>query len=377
MPPCAHHIGVIEDLDSANGTFVNGARIHAPRPLEAGDRVTIGRFSFRVGVQGRLERQDRRGNVSVQAQAVAVSVDTRCLLEDVSLTVYPGELVGLMGPSGAGKTTLLNALNGYAQPTSGSVFFNGQDLYANYDQFRGLIGYVPQDDVIHEQLTVAQALYFSARLRLPADTSDAEIQERVRRVISQLALEGSEQVLIGSPNRRGISGGQRKRVNLAMELLTEPAVLFLDEPTSGLSSEDTINVMRLLRSFADQGRTIVLTIHQPGLEAYRLLDNLILMGRDAGSVEPGRLVYYGPAYPQAVEFFHPDPLDARHALSPDDVLLGLAGLPCSIWQQRYEASTWKQQYVVDRAAGQASSTDHPVSTAPLTEKPFDPLQWWT
>ncbi|TVS20367.1 MAG: FHA domain-containing protein [Planctomycetaceae bacterium] len=159
----------IEDLDSANGTFVNGARIHAPRPLEAGDRVTIGRFSFRVGVQGRLERQDRRGNVSVQAQAVAVSVDTRCLLEDVSLTVYPGELVGLMGPSGAGKTTLLNALNGYAQPTSGSVFFNGQDLYANYDQFRGLIGYVPQDDIIHEQLTVAQALYFSARLRLPAD----------------------------------------------------------------------------------------------------------------------------------------------------------------------------------------------------------------
>jgi ABC transport system ATP-binding/permease protein len=162
-----------------------------------------------------------------------------------------------------------------------------------------------------------------------------------------------------------------------MELLTEPAVLFLDEPTSGLSSEDTINVMRLLRSFADQGRTIVLTIHQPGLEAYRLLDNLILMSRDAGSVESGRLVYYGPAYPQAAEFFHPDPLDARHALSPDDVLRGLAGLPCSIWQQRYEASTWKKQYVVDRAAGQASSPDHQIDAGPLTENPFDPLQWWT
>jgi ABC transport system ATP-binding/permease protein len=367
----------IEDLDSANGTFVNGVRISTAMPLQAGDQVTIGRFSFLVGAQGQLERQDRRGNVSVQARAVTVSVGTRCLLEDVSLTVYPGELVGLMGPSGAGKTTLLNALNGYALPTSGKVFFNGQDLYANYDQFRGLIGYVPQDDIIHEQLTVAQALYFSARLRLPADTSDAEIQVRVQRVISQLALGGAEQVLIGSPNGRGISGGQRKRVNLAMELLTEPAVLFLDEPTSGLSSEDTMNVMRLLRRFADEGRTIVLTIHQPGLEAYRLLDNLILMGRDAGSVEPGRLVYYGPAYPQAAEFFQPDPPDSEQAPSPDDVLRGLARLPCSVWQQRYEASRWKQQYVVDRAAGQASSPDHQIDAGPVTETPFDPLQWWT
>lgn len=367
----------IEDLDSANGTFVNDVRINTPSTLKAGDRVAIGRFSFLVGTEGQLERQDRRGNVSVEARTVAISVSVRRLLEDVSLTVYPGELVGLMGPSGAGKTTLLNGLNGYAQPTSGKVLFNGKDLYANYDQFRGLIGYVPQDDIIHEQLTVAQALYFSSRLRLPADTTDAEIQERVQRVIAQLSLEGSEDVLIGSPNRRGISGGQRKRVNLAMELLTEPAVLFLDEPTSGLSSEDTLNVMRLLRSLANEGRTIVLTIHQPGLEAYRLLDNLILMGRDAGSAEPGRLVYYGPAYPQAAEFFQPDSPTSEQALSPDDVLRGLARLPCGVWQQRYEASKWKQQYVVDRAASQASRPDIRIDKGPVKQTRFDPLQWWT
>src|SRR5207302_11196549 len=126
-------------------------------------------------------------------------------------------------------------------------------------------------------LTVAQALYYSARLRLPLDFRKEHIRERIQDVLRQLDLVGTENVLVGSPERRGISGGQRKRVNLAMELLTDPLVLFLDEPTSGLSSEDALTVMRLLRRLADAGKTILLTIHQPSREVYQLMDNLALV----------------------------------------------------------------------------------------------------
>ena len=180
-------------------------------------------------------------------------------------------------------------------------------------------------------------------------------------MIAQLGLEGTENVLIGSPEKKGISGGQRKRVNLAMELLTDPAVLFLDEPTSGLSSEDALMVMKLLRKLADGGKTIIVTIHQPSLEAYRLLDNLILVSKDARSAEPGRLAYFGPAYPQAVEFFNPDGvpgLKPGQEPSPDEVLRGLAKDKTAAWVERYEASPLKRQFV-DRSRGQAARRARP------------------
>jgi len=342
----------IEDLHSANGTYVNGQRIKGATALHAGDLIGIGRFTFRVAPDGRLEQRDYRGNLAIEAQGVTVDVRDRRLLEDVSLVVYPSEFVALMGPSGAGKTTLINALNGYTPPKAGQVFFNGQDLYANYGQFQGVIGYVPQDDIMHGDLTVSQALYYTARLRLPPDSSDAEIADRVRTVIEQLGLKGTEDVLIGSPQKKGISGGQRKRVNLAMELLTDPAVLFLDEPTSGLSSEDALTVMRLLRKLADGGKTILLTIHQPSLDAYRLLDNLVVVAKDPGTADAGRLVYYGPAYPQAVEFFNPQE-KAAAKLVPDEVLRGLAKEKTEEWVRRYAASLWKRQFVDDRRNRQA------------------------
>src|SRR5207237_588606 len=132
---------------------------------------------------------------------------------------------------------------------------------------------------------------YTARLRLPTDYSEADIRVRIGQVIEQLGLQGTENVLIGSAERKGISGGQRKRVNLAMELLTDPLILFLDEPTSGLSSEDALMVMQLLRKLADDGKTILISIHQPSLEVFRLMDNLVVVGRDAGaSKEPGELV---------------------------------------------------------------------------------------
>jgi len=328
---------VVEDLGSTNGTFVNGRRISSPVRVQRDDVIALGSYTVRLAADGSLKRRDCRDSITLEARDVSVDLPVGRLLDRVSLTIYPAEFVGLMGPSGAGKTTLLAALNGYTRPSTGSVLFNGRDLYEHFGEFQGLIGYVPQDDIMHRDLTVRQALYFSARLRLPVDFSDAEIEARIAAVLSQLGLEETEHVVIGSPEKKGISGGQRKRVNLAMELLTDPAMLFLDEPTSGLSSVDALVVMQFLRRLADAGKTILLTIHQPSVEAYRQLDNLIVIAKvpideqqsPAGQTRalvPGRLVYYGPAYPEACEFFAPPNENVALVAppSPDDVLRGLS-----------------------------------------------------
>lgn len=350
----------VQDLGSANGTFVNGRRINRPTLISPGDAIGLGSYEFRLTDQGTFEKRDYRGNVTIEASKVSIEVPGKKLLNDISLTIYPTEFVGLMGPSGAGKTTLMNALNGYTRPTSGTVSFNGRDLYENYAQFAHHLGYVPQDDIIHRDLTVGQALYYTAKLRLPPDTSETEINERIEKVISQLGLEGTENVLIGSPEKKGISGGQRKRVNLAQELLTDPSVLFLDEPTSGLSSEDALMVMKVLRDLANSGKAILLTIHQPSLEAYRLMDNLVLVGKDQNSPDPGQLVYYGPAYPDAVNFFNPNGVpDQKPGTepSPDEVLRGFAREKSAHWSNKYQQSPYYKNFVTDRTGKTAPSND--------------------
>ncbi len=339
---------IVEDLGSTNGTFVNGQRISGAVPVGPDDRIGLGSYVFQLTGFDRIEQRDYRGNVALEARGVAVDVPKRRLVEGVSLTLYPSELVGLMGPSGSGKTTLMSALNGYVRPSAGAVLFNGQDLYAAYDQFRMHIGYVPQDDIMHRDLTVRQALYYTARLRLPRDMTDAAIHARIDEVLGQLRLSEAADVLIGSPERKGISGGQRKRVNLAMELLTDPFILFLDKPTSGLSSEDALAVMKLLRQLADGGKTILLTIHQPSREVFRLMDGIVLLAKDKGSAEPARLAYYGPAYPDAIHFFAPESATQTEP-SPDLLLHGLESRPAAEWVARYAASEAKKRYVDDRA----------------------------
>ncbi|HEX4966506.1 MAG TPA: FHA domain-containing protein [Thermoanaerobaculia bacterium] len=348
---------IVEDLGSTNGTFVNGHRISGAVLVGPDDQIGLGSYVFRLAGFDRIEQRDYRGNVSLEARGVAVDVPRRRLVEGVSLTLYPSELVGLMGPSGSGKTTLMSALNGYVRPSAGAVLFNGQDLYAAYDQFRMHIGYVPQDDIMHRDLTVRQALYYTARLRLPRDMSDGAIHARIDEVLAQLHLTEAANVLIGSPERKGVSGGQRKRVNLAMELLTDPFILFLDEPTSGLSSEDALVVMKLLRQLADAGKTILLTIHQPSRDVFRLMDGVVLLGKDPGSAEPARLAYYGPAYPDAIHFFAPGSA-AEPEPSPDLLLRGLGARPAAEWATRYAASETKKHYVDERAG------KSPVAAAP-------------
>lgn len=364
----------VEDLGSTNGVFVNGRRITAPVTVNPGDVISLGSYTFRLTAAGTFEKRDYRGNLTIEARNLIVDVPGKRLLEDVSLTIYPSELVGLMGPAGAGKTTLMMALNGYSPPTAGAVFFNGEDIYRHYTQFCGHVGYVPQDDIMHRDLTVGQALYYTSRLRLPRDYSDGDIQKRIAEVLHQLGMQGTEGVLIGSPEKKGISGGQRKRVNLAMELLADPSVLFLDEPTSGLSSEDALAVMKALRQLADSGKTILLTIHQPSLEVFSLMDSLIVVSRDAGQPDPGRLVYFGPAYPDAPHFFNPESAKNERP-SPDEALRGLARAKTDDWARHYAGSTYKREYVDARAGQLPADSSQPM--APKIKRQFGLGQWWT
>ena len=363
----------IEDLASANGTFLNGKRV-GRAPLTAQDTLSFGTYSVKLDLARGAIEKSYQGDIILQAEQIRVEVkgdlgEPKRLLDDISFTAYPTEFIGLMGPSGAGKTTLLMALIGYIRPTAGRTLVNGDELSSHYDRYRATIGYVPQQDIIHGELTVYEALYYTAKLRLPSDTSDQEIAERIERVLQSLEITKAAHVRIGSPQHKGISGGQRKRVNLAMELLTEPSLLCLDEPTSGLASEDAANVTQLLRRLADEGRTILLTIHQPSLQVYRALDNVIYLA-------DGEQVYYGPTYPDSILYFHPrvrpGTPQAEEILSdPGSCLKPIvaaqrAGEPMETFAARYRQSTYHREYVEERRRNQeavelsASSPREPV-----------------
>jgi len=372
----------IEDLNSTNGTFVNGKKIKSCL-VSSSDIISLGSYSFKLTEDNKIIKRDHQNDICLDAENITIEVydkNTRKpkkLLNNISFSIYPTEFVGLMGPSGAGKTTLMLALNGYwpPKPEHGFSKINNQSLYNNYNLFRGYIGYVPQDDIIHQELTVYEALYYTARLRLPSDTSKKEINERIDKVLTQLGLldDNSDvrNIIIGSPEKKGISGGQRKRVNLAMELLTDPSILFLDEPTSGLSSQDTLIVMDLLRRLANEGKTIILTIHQPSLEAYKKMDNVIILSQ-------GKLMYYGPAYPDSITFFNPDIPDDQVVGNADNALKGMAAKSDSEWEKHYNSSSYFEKYIQNRQKKNESSNNSNGSNKIFAKNNFSSsfFQWW-
>ena len=364
---------VVRDLGSMAGTFVDGRRIERPVEIGPGSLVQVGDRRFRLSADARaLEPVDTSAD-SIEAVGVAVDAAGRRLLDDVSLVVEPGEMVAIMGPSGAGKSTLLSVLNGQLTPAAGRIVIGGLDLHEHFELFRGRIGYVPQDDILHADLTVWQALWYAARLRLPRDMSDDEIARRIREVLAQLGLQGTENTRVGDQRKRGVSGGQRKRVNLAMELLTDPPILVLDEPTSGLSSTDTISVLELLRSLADSGKTILVTIHQPSLEAYRKFDAVAVIARDASTRQVGRLAWFGRAWPDAIEFFEPQPPGAPHPTTADGLLRGLATRPVGEWVSRWRQSVAKSIWVDGRSGEHAARTGAARAPRP---RPVERLSQW-
>ncbi len=197
-------------------------------------------------------------------------------LTDINVAIGNNKLVAIMGASGAGKTTLLNTLSGLEKPSKGSIEINGKDIFADHDEIDGVIGYIAQDDILIEELTVYENLYFSAKLCLD-NLSDAEIHERVELVLDNLGLWERKELRVGSVLDKTISGGQRKRLNIALELIREPDVLFVDEPTSGLSSRDSENVMDLLKELSLKGKLIFVVIHQPSSDIYKMFDKIIIL----------------------------------------------------------------------------------------------------
>lgn len=216
-------------------------------------------------------------------------------LRNVMISEGPGRLIGIMGASGAGKTTLLNVMAGLVQPTKGKILVNGFDIHAQKDQIHGVIGYVSQDDLLIEELTVYENLYYNAKLCFASFTEE-QLHQRVMSVLENLGLDQRKDLRVGNPLDKTISGGQRKRLNIALELIREPAIMFLDEPTSGLSSRDSENVIDLLKELSLKGKLIFVVIHQPSSDIYKMFDKMIIM--DTG----GYPAYYGPPV-EAVTYF--------------------------------------------------------------------------
>ncbi|MDN3293226.1 FHA domain-containing protein [Streptomyces ficellus] len=335
----------IHDLGSHNGTFLNGRPITRAR-VTADDIVGIGHSAFCLVGNHLVEFTDT-GEVSLDVQGLSVTVDhgRKTLLDDVSFPVGEKCLLAVVGPSGAGKSTLLNALTGLRPADRGTVLYDGRDLYREYAELRRRIGLVPQDDILHHQLTVRRALSYAAELRFPEDTAKEERQARVEEVIRELGLEQRA----GQPIH-SLSGGQRKRVSVALELLTKPSLLFLDEPTSGLDPGMDRSVMHMLRGLADDGRTVIVVTHS--VLSLDVCDRLLVLAPG------GRIAYYGPPEDSLGFFGFSQWPEAFEAFEND------RGRD---WAEQYRRSRFQQQYIaaaMDRPQSPAAGEVRPVAVPP-------------
>lgn len=312
---------LVEDLGSTNGTFVNLTRLDGSRPhhLATGDLVQVGPYAFTFDGARLAPKVEAGPKAGLQVEAVNLVRTTHggqtMLLDHVTLHVQPGQFVAIIGGNGAGKSTLLKALAGIQPAQHGSVLFGGVDSYHYYDLFRGRIGYVPQADIVHAALTVEEALYYTARLRLSRDLRDEEIEERIQLVLEAVDLSPHQSKLIGS-----LSGGEKKRLSLAVELLAEPQVLFLDEPNAALDPNHRRELLATVRSLANQGRTLIMVTHFR--EDFDACDRVAVMGRG------GRLCFYG-APSEALRFFGVGAYEDIYTHIEESV-------PADAWRKRYQ-----------------------------------------
>ena len=315
----------IVDLGSHNGTFVNGRRVSSAA-ISEDNIVSIGHSTFRLS-GGELRVYEDEGEVSFKAQDLVVRVGGgKVILNHVSFPVPEKALLGVIGPSGAGKSTLLGALTGMRPADTGTVLYDNRDLYANYAELRYRIGLVPQESVLHTQLTARRALQYSAELRFPADTTAAERSARVDEVMSELGLTRH-----ANTRADRLSGGQLKRVNVAQELLTKPSLLFLDEPTSGLDPGLDKSVMEQMRDLAHDGRTVIVVTHS--------VANLDTCDRLLVLFPGGKVAFYGPPGDGLAYFGLPGWAEVFQAFER---------YPDRDWAGEFAASPLYQQYVADR-----------------------------
>lgn len=348
---------VLQDY-STNGVFVDGVRVQGSARLQEGAIVRIGPFKL-VRQGDELRVLDRGNQIRLDACDLVRQVrdrnnQTRRLLNQISFAVEPGQFVALVGGSGAGKSTLMRTLLGIDPTTAGEVYLNGENLRSNFDLYRTQIGYVPQDDIVHRQLTVGEVLSYAARLRLPPDTENEQIEQAVQKTLDEIEMAGRDPLRVIQ-----LSGGQRKRVSIGVELLADPKLFFLDEPTSGLDPGLDRKMMQLLRKLADAGRTVVLVTHATG--NIRLCDRILFLGRG------GNLCYFGPPA-EAPEFFNVEPdnfAEIYNQLEEGDTAV-------EDWKQRFLNSDCYQRHV----ASHLSAITQPMQTAsPLSKnRGISPLQ---
>ncbi|GGW63751.1 ABC transporter ATP-binding protein [Streptomyces xantholiticus] len=339
----------IRDLGSHNGTYVNGQPIAKSGTVLIGpnDIVGVGHSTFRI-VGGQLEEFVDTGEVSFSARHLTVTVDGgKQILRDVSFGVPEKSLIGVIGPSGSGKSTLLKALTGYRPANQGDVLYDNRSLYKQFAELRQRIGLVPQDDILHKELTVRKALKYAAKLRFPGDTAEAEREARIDEVLRELKLDIHKEKKVTS-----LSGGQRKRVSVALELLTKPSLIFLDEPTSGLDPGMDRDVMQLLRGLADDGRTVLVVTHS--VAELGLCDKLLVMAPG------GSVAYFGPPE-EALNFFGYS--------TWADVFSAFENYRDYDWAGRWRGSQHYQLYAADLDAVAPQSVNMPPAQQMRPPKP--------
>ncbi|MDA9107319.1 FHA domain-containing protein [Flavobacteriaceae bacterium] len=299
----------LEDLNSTNGTFVNGRKIKGIKKINIHDKIYIGRFQLTLDGQVK--------NLNEELAITAIGIEKTYSngyigLKKMDLSIPSISITAIMGPSGGGKSTLLKALNGDTPPTKGKVYLFNQELSINWQYLKTQIGYVPQDDIVHQELTVNQSLFYTAKLRLE-NISDLDIDNKINQVLTDLNIINKKNNLISN-----LSGGQRKRVSIAVELMTDPLILFLDEPTSPLDPSTVEDFLGILRKLSEKGTTVLMVTHKP--EDLEYMDEVIFMA------EGGSMVYQGDAKR------YKDYFNVKTAVS---VFSQISGKSSKIWIDKY------------------------------------------
>ncbi len=343
-----HHIRLVRekgtyqiiDLRSTNHVYVNGERV-TNQLLKLGDVIRVGPYRLTyTGTQ--LVQFDESSYIHIDALHLKKFGNKQVpLINDISLSIPSCKFVALVGGSGAGKSMLMDALNGLRPAQQGKVLYNDQEYYRNLAAFSTQIGYVPQDDIVHRALTVERALYYAAKLRLPSDFTTEQIQQRISEVLEDVEMTGRRKLLVSK-----LSGGQRKRVSIALELLANPSVFFLDEPTSGLDPGLDRKMMFLLRKLADKGHTIVLVTH--ATNNINTCDYVCFLAQE------GRLAYFGPPDEARSYFGKSDFAEIYTSLEPSEEN---PNIPQEA-EAKFKLSREYQQYIAEPLGNTMTNGDH-------------------
>ncbi|NCG22454.1 MAG: ATP-binding cassette domain-containing protein [Rhodobacterales bacterium] len=324
----------VVDLGSGRPTLMNGDPCSSAA-FESHDQMRVGSYTLQLDPEGRtLTAFGINSFFSLSVRRLERRIGDVSLLDDLSFTVFSGEVIAVVGPSGAGKTTLLNAIAGIAPADSGDVILDGDNFHALLANDRSIVGIVPQDDVVHPELTVEESLFYSGKLRFPSDTAHGIIQDEVNRVLEELDINHIRRSRIGDAVRRGVSGGQRKRVNLGQEMLTRTTrILFLDEPTSGLDPQTAQDIVSLIRRLADQGRIVFLVTHDVTPSIMSMVDHLMVLAPG------GRLAWFGPPADACTWF---------DVSSPDEIFARLPDKTPPEWGASYRDGAASRKFVRTR-----------------------------